>query len=64
MRLKRAPKRQLGFVKSKLDDAFFEPLPDAELDQMRSSMLARRAKVLLDTQSLVAVAFYMPVDLC
>ena len=26
------PKRKLGFIKGHLDDSFFEPLPDAELD--------------------------------
>ena len=25
-------KRELGFLKGKLDDSFFDPLPDAELD--------------------------------
>lgn len=25
-------KRKLGFIKGKLDDSFFEPLPDDELD--------------------------------
>ena len=26
------PKRQLGFIKGHLDDSFFEPLPEVELD--------------------------------
>ena len=26
------PKRKLGFIKGYLDESFFEPLPDAELD--------------------------------
>ena len=26
------PKRKLGFVKGHLDDKFFDPLPDSELD--------------------------------
>lgn len=30
--LKRMPKRKLGFIRGELDDAFFEPLPDAALD--------------------------------
>lgn len=30
--LKAPPKRKLGFIKGKLDDSFFEPLPDDELD--------------------------------
>lgn len=26
------PKRRLGFMQGKVDESFFEPLPDAELD--------------------------------
>jgi prevent-host-death family protein len=26
------PKRKLGFIKGRVDDEFFDPLPDAELD--------------------------------
>lgn len=30
------PKRQLGFIKGRVDDGFFDPLPDAELDAWES----------------------------
>lgn len=30
--LKCVPKRKLGFIRGELDDTFFEPLPDVELD--------------------------------
>ena len=26
------PKRKLGFIKGRVDEGFFDPLPDAELD--------------------------------
>ena len=26
------PKRKLGFIKGQVDDGFFDPLPDSELD--------------------------------
>lgn len=31
-----SPRRQLGFLDGSVDDAFFEPLPDAELERWGS----------------------------
>jgi prevent-host-death family protein len=34
--LEPSPRRQLGFLEGSVDEAFFEPLPDAELERWGS----------------------------
>jgi antitoxin (DNA-binding transcriptional repressor) of toxin-antitoxin stability system len=47
-----SPRRQLGFLQGRIDDAFFEPLPDDELE---------RVKLLLDTHVLLWALFWRPI---